>query len=82
MPRKHHDRPNPQQDRPIRHKEDVQESNDEHIDQDFPGYPHHPSKEKNINPNNAHDRRSADAERHNGSAHAFEGTEDPSDGEE
>ncbi len=25
-------------------EEDVQDSNDEHIDQDLPGYPHHPAK--------------------------------------
>ena len=67
---------------PIRHKEDVQKSNDERIDQDFPGFPHHPSKEKNINPGNKQDRKTADAERHNGSANAFEGTEDPSSGED
>ncbi len=49
---------------PIRRKEEVQRSNDEHIDQDFPGYPHHPSKENIIS---------------NGSANAFEGTERMSD---
>ena len=52
---------NPNKDRkpthPIDSKEDVQQSNDEHIDQDFPGYPHHPSKEKVIS---------------NGSANAFD----------
>ena len=25
-------------------EEDVQDSNDEHIDQDLPGYPHHPAR--------------------------------------
>ena len=45
---------------PIQKKEDVQTSNDEHIDQDFPGFPHHPSKETTIS---------------NGSARAFEATE-------
>jgi hypothetical protein len=29
---------------PIDHKEEVQQSNDEHIDQDYPGFPHHPAK--------------------------------------
>lgn len=55
---------------PIQKKEDVQQSNDEHIDQDFPGYPHHPSKENVIS---------------NGSAGAFESTEqtlDESDSDE
>lgn len=50
------------QTRPIEKKEDVQQSNDEHIDQDYPGFPHAPAKEKII---------------HNGSAGAFEGTENP-----
>ena len=45
---------------PIKKKEEVQQSNDERIDQDFPGYPHHPSKDKTI---------------HNGSAGAFAATE-------
>lgn len=35
---------------PIRNKEQVQESKDEHIDQDFPGYPHNPSRENIIDP--------------------------------
>jgi len=50
--------------RPIKKKEEVQQSNDEHIDQDFPGYPHHPSKENVIS---------------NGSANAFERTEETLD---
>ena len=49
---------------PIQKKEEVRQSNDEHIDQDFPGFPHHPSKEKTI---------------HNGSAGAFDATEDTHD---
>ncbi|MDP4247766.1 MAG: hypothetical protein Q8932_18145, partial [Bacteroidota bacterium] len=67
---------------PIRRKSEVQESNDDRIDEDFPGYPHHPSKEKNINPRKDQDKRSRDVDRHNGSANAFEGTEDPSGGDE
>jgi len=50
--------------RPIKKKEEVQQSNDEHIDQDFPGYPHHPSKENVIS---------------NGSANALERTEETLD---
>jgi hypothetical protein len=50
--------------KPITNKEDVQRSNDEHIDQDFPGFPHPPAKDKII---------------HNGSAGAFEGTENTLD---
>ena len=52
---------------PIRQKEDVQRSNDEHIDQDYPGFPHHPSNSKTIS---------------NGSAGAFEATEHTRDDED
>jgi len=55
--------------RPIRRKEDVQHSNDERIDEDFPGYPNPPSKPP------------SDAPTHNGSANAFEATENPRDDE-
>jgi hypothetical protein len=47
--------------KPIRKKGEVQQSNDEHIDQDFPGFPHPPAKKDTIT--------------HNGSANAFSGTE-------
>jgi len=47
--------------RPIRKKEEVPQSNDERIDQDFPGFPHPPAKKETIT--------------HNGSANAFKGTE-------
>lgn len=47
----------------MRHDEEVQQSNDEHIDQDFPGYPHHPS------------RKAQGRTIHNGSAGAFDATE-------
>jgi hypothetical protein len=40
---------------PILKKEDVQQSNDEHIDQDFEGYPHHPSREATIKPESDED---------------------------
>jgi len=52
---------------PIDQKEEVQQSNDEHIDQDYPGFPHHPAKEKTI---------------HNGSAGAFDATESMHDDED
>ena len=51
---------------PIRKKEEVPQSNDERIDEDFPGFPHHPSKKETIS---------------NGSANAFEGTENVRDDE-
>jgi hypothetical protein len=50
--------------KPIKNKEDIQRSNDEHIDQDFPGYPHPPSEGSIIR---------------NGSAGAFEATENTLD---
>lgn len=34
--------------KPIKNKEEVQQSNDERIDQDFPGFPHPPSTEEAI----------------------------------
>jgi hypothetical protein len=34
--------------KPIENEQEVQQSNDERIDQDFPGFPHHPSTEKEI----------------------------------
>ena len=55
---------------PMRRDEEVQQNNDEHIDQDFPGYPHHPSR-------NAHGRTI-----HNGSAGAFDATEHSHDEED
>lgn len=33
---------------PIKNKEQVQQSKDEKIDQDFPGFPHHPSTEETV----------------------------------
>ncbi len=32
---------------PIQNKEEIQKNNDEHIDQDFPGYPHYPATGRN-----------------------------------
>jgi hypothetical protein len=52
---------------PMRDADEVQENNDEHIDQDFPGYPHHPSHGRTI---------------HNGSAGAFDATEHSHDEED
>jgi len=44
---------------PIDSQNKVEQSNDEHIDQDFKGYPHHPAKENIINPKSKEDRLSA-----------------------
>ncbi len=48
---------------PIDDKEKVQKSNDEHIDQDFEGYPNNPSKENIINPKTKEDRLTAKTEK-------------------
>ena len=66
---------------PIDKKEEVQQTKDEHIDQDFPGYPHSPSREKTINPATKEDKANArlikkenhrdDEQNSDGSANAF-----------
>jgi hypothetical protein len=61
--------------RPIEKKEEVQQSNDEHIDQDFPGFPHDPSKEKTISNGSGSGIK-------NGSGGAFEATEATRDDED
>lgn len=45
---------------PITNKQEVQQSNDNKIDQDFPGFPHGQSKENIIKPENATDAATAD----------------------
>ena len=47
---------------PIDTKEKVQKSNDEHIDQDFEGYPHNPAREEVINPQTKEERLTAKTE--------------------
>lgn len=42
--------------------EKVEESNDEKIDQDFPGYPHYPAKDDILNPENHTERLDLDVE--------------------
>jgi len=42
--------------------EEVQESNDEKIDEDFPGYPHYPAKDDILNPENYTERVDLDVE--------------------
>jgi hypothetical protein len=46
----------------IENPEEVQESNDEKIDQDFPGYPHYPAKDDILNPENSTGRVEIDVE--------------------
>lgn len=47
---------------PIDKPQEVEKSNDEKIDQDFPGYPHYPAKEDIMNPKNHTDRVNANVE--------------------
>ena len=47
---------------PIDSEEKVQNSNDEKIDEDFPGYPHYPAKEDILNPENHTERINANVE--------------------
>jgi hypothetical protein len=47
---------------PITTPEEVPESNDEKIDQDFPGYPHYPAKDDILNPENHTERVDIDME--------------------
>jgi hypothetical protein len=66
-------------------KEEVAQNPDKHIDQDFPGFPHAPSKESTIKPKTQEDKVDAnlktrnttpeDNDIHVGSANAFEATE-------
>ncbi len=47
---------------PINTENKVEQSKDEHIDQDFPGYPHYPAKEDIMNPQNYTERIEANVE--------------------
>ena len=51
---------------PITSKKDVEHSNDPKIDQDVPGFPHHPSTEKDMKEKNptskAHETKDAEKE--------------------
>lgn len=46
---------------PIKKEEEVQQNPDEHIDQDFPGFPHLPSDKKSITPQTLTEKKSSDA---------------------
>jgi hypothetical protein len=41
---------------------EVEESNDEKIDEDFPGYPHYPAEDDILNPGNSNERLDIDVE--------------------
>ena len=44
---------------PIKNAEEVEQNPDNHIDQDFPGFPHAPADKKHISPQTAPERISA-----------------------
>lgn len=46
--------------KPIRTKEEVAQNPDERIDEDFPGFPHAPSKEEVIKPKTRQEKLTAD----------------------
>ena len=48
---------------PIKKEEEVQQNPDEHIDQDFSGFPHLPANKKSITPKTKTEKKSADANR-------------------
>ncbi len=43
----------------ITKEEEVQQNPDQHIDQDFPGFPHLPASRKNITPKTTAEKKSA-----------------------
>ena len=47
----------------IKIEEEVQQNPDEHIDQDFPGFPHLPADRTNIMPQTGHEKKSAGVNR-------------------
>ena len=46
---------------PIKKEEEVQQNSDEHIDQDFTGFPHLPADRKSITPETVTEKKSAGA---------------------
>lgn len=47
--------------KPFKKASEIQENPDEHIDQDFPGFPHHPATKKMITPQTLTEKKSANA---------------------
>ena len=47
--------------KPIKKEEEVQQNPDEHIDQDYPGFPHFPADKKSITPETVTEKKSAGA---------------------
>jgi hypothetical protein len=53
---------NKEQNDPIETSKGVEQSNDENIDKDFPGYPHYPAKDDILDPGNHTERVDVDAD--------------------
>lgn len=51
----------PKKSKPITKEEEVQQNNDEHIDQDYPGFPHLPADKKSITQKSPTEKKSAGA---------------------
>lgn len=51
----------PEKANPIKKEEEVQQNPDEHIDQDYPGFPHPPSDKKSIMSKTVTEKNSAGA---------------------
>ena len=51
----------PEQNKPIKKESEIQENPDEHIDQDFPGFPHLPATQKNITSQATIEKKSSSA---------------------
>ena len=66
--------------RPITKKEEVQQSNDENIDQDFLGFPHAPAKEEIINPKTKEEKLTASVEKNTQDSNVDETASDGSGG--
>jgi len=47
--------------KPMKKEEEVQQNPDEHIDQDYPGFPHLPADKKSITPETVTEKKSAGA---------------------
>ena len=89
----HQEKKEPRQNHPIRTNQDVEQTPDQHIDQDFTGYPHAPANKELINPKTKQQKKLAaldikDGEKINkheedsdGSANAFDATETVRDDE-
>ena len=68
---------------PIRNKEDIKQSPDKKIDQDFEGYPSGPAKDKTINPKTKDEKKIADLDNKDGEKRIYnknETDEQDSDG--